>query len=171
LLHATKSRTNRRPPDPGKENGRGEKEGAQINLGDGREVVVLDHVAEHDEHGEGEEARHHLPRVDRHWFGPAKLTADARKKTADAECGGRIQATGGRGCAGEDETDEAGRPPTGTLHSPRGQGVHDCDSARQARSARGGAGSALLWGSCTRGRPLATGTVCSVFFFFASFRI
>jgi hypothetical protein len=40
----------------------------------------------------------------------------------------------GRGCAGEDETDEAGRPPTGTLHSPRGQGVHDCDSARQARS-------------------------------------
>jgi hypothetical protein len=26
-------------------------------------VVVLDHVAEHDEHGEGEEPRHHLPRV------------------------------------------------------------------------------------------------------------
>jgi hypothetical protein len=26
-------------------------------------VVVLDHVAEHDEHGEGQEPRHHLPRV------------------------------------------------------------------------------------------------------------
>jgi hypothetical protein len=37
----------------------------RANLGAG-EVVVLDHVAEHDEHGEREEARRHLPRIHRH---------------------------------------------------------------------------------------------------------
>jgi hypothetical protein len=53
-------------------------------------VVVLDHVAEHDEHGEGEEARHHLPQVDRHWFGLAKLSVDARKKIILERVGAEI---------------------------------------------------------------------------------
>jgi hypothetical protein len=70
LLHATKSsvilkkgnqQAATRPRKGKREWGR-----EKINLGDGREVVVLDHVAQHDEHGEGEEARHDLPRVDRH---------------------------------------------------------------------------------------------------------
>ena len=50
-------------------------------------MVVLDHVAEHDEHGEGEEPRHHLPRVDRHCVRAAKA----------AGCGVGVGAeTGGR---------------------------------------------------------------------------
>lgn len=94
MLHATEIKNQQAAsrPDPGTESERGE--GGEINLGDGGgEMVVLDHVAEHDEHGEGEEARHHLPRVDRHWFRPAKPTADARRRLE------RVGRTGGPGTA------------------------------------------------------------------------
>ena len=49
--------------DLGDKGGRKEEAVDCEYLGDGGEVVVLDHVAEHDEHGEGQEPRHHLPGV------------------------------------------------------------------------------------------------------------
>lgn len=44
---------------------------------------MLDYFVEHDKHREGEQAYHHLSWVDRHWFGLAKLIADARKETGE----------------------------------------------------------------------------------------
>jgi hypothetical protein len=63
---------------------------------------MLDYFVEHDKHREGEQAYHHLSWVDRHWFGLAKLIADARKETG--ERGGRNRGTG---CA-RDMTNETG---------------------------------------------------------------
>jgi len=38
-----------------------EKDGARISYINSIKMVPFDHVDEHDEHGEGEHTRHHLP--------------------------------------------------------------------------------------------------------------
>lgn len=88
--------------------GEGEGEAGDLGyLGDGGEVVVLDHVAEHDEHGEGEEARstcHGSTIV------PAgRRRAERRKKRRSIDM--RQQHAGSAGLAVEEEVEAAlGRP-------------------------------------------------------------